>query len=188
MLCLTGSICRADSGDTALPSKGISVAFWQTMGNYQGAQIGLEYSFFQNDRYKVIGCPSLVVQHRADVVTSGGIILEHSVRRTFKPGLFLQQGFRLGYLGSYFPFDVYKTDVDGNVINVGRVLNSAFLFGSSIALGYDFRTLTKVNIQLFIRPNLYFLAPNYVNWVEYSFKSIEAGITFHPIRIRWFAK
>jgi hypothetical protein len=179
----------ASTTDTILPTKGISINYRQNLlVTNIGFQLGIEKYHFQNSKYKVIGIATLLFERKPNVYNSAGFIFGNAIRRTYKYGIYLEHALNVGYLGSYYNFDVYKTDSKGNIVNIGREWTNSFVFGYSIGLGYDFLMLTKTNIQLFLKPNYFIKYPNNDNFFLLNNYYLEAGITVHPKWIKWLSK
>ena len=174
---------KARDTDTTKTLKGISISYWGTMKHNYGLQIGLEKYYLQSEKFKIIGSASIVCQRKPDIYTSFGIIAGSTLRRTFKRGLYFEHSMKFGYLGSYYDFDMYKTNSDGKIVSIGRKWASSIIVGYSFGLGFDFSKKTKNNFQLFIKPNIYYRAPNNDNIFYLNNYSIEAGLVFHP---KWF--
>ena len=171
---------NASGTDSLKISQGISVSYWGTMINDYGIQLGLDRYILQTGKYEIIGNKSVVLQRKPDVYTSAGLILGSSLRRIFKMGFYFEYSIKLGYLGHYYDFDIYKTNSDGQIVNVGRKWLSTGIFGYSAGLGYDFSKKTSLNLQMFLKPILYYQYPNNENIFFINNYSIEAGIVFHP--------
>jgi hypothetical protein len=173
----------ASDTDTIIFTKGISVSYWGTLINNNGLLLSLEKYYLQTEKFKIIGSASIVFQRRKNVYTSAGLIVGSALRKTYNWGVFFEYGIKFGYLGSYYDFDFYKTNSDGNIVNIGRKWTNSIILGYSLGLGYNFSKLTKTNLQLFIKPNLYYRFPNYDNIFYFNNYSIEVGLILHP---KWF--
>ncbi|MBN1982535.1 MAG: hypothetical protein JW795_13460 [Chitinivibrionales bacterium] len=184
-LCVCGT-SNASASDTLPYSNGITVGYIQDIQiTNRGCQFGLERYLFQNVKYKVIGGAFVDLQRKQDVFTTAGAIFGYSLRRTFTPGLYFENGLRIGYFGRYYDFDFYKINSDGVIVNIGRTWTSAAIFGYSIGLGYDFSKRTKADIQIFTKPFFFLRFPSYDNVFLLHNYSLEAGITFHPKWAQW---
>ena len=111
---------------------------------------------------------------------SAGVTIDNFIRRTCKWGGYWEHGINVGYLGSIYDFDLYKTNSQGQIINVGKKWLSSGIFGYSFGIGYDFSKKTKTDFQLLFRPGLYFRFPNFDNTFYINSYSIEAGIIWKP--------
>ncbi len=174
----------ASNTDSIKSIKGISISYWnKPFTDTHGFQIGMEKYLLQTSKYKVILSTTFSLQRRKDVYSSAGLSVGSSLRRTYKFGLFLEYGIKLGYSGSYYDYDLYKLNNDNKIVNVGRKWISSAIFGYSFGFGYDFAKVSKLDIQLFVKPNLFYKIPNNDNVFYYNNIGLEAGVTFHP---RWF--
>jgi hypothetical protein len=180
----------ATNTDTIIPTKGITINYRQNLWVTNiGVQLGIEKYYFQNSKYKVIGLASLVFERKPGVYNSAGFIFGNTLRRTYKYGIYLEHGLNIEYLGSYYNFDVYKTDSKGNIVNIGREWTNSGIFGYSVGLGYDFSRVIKTNMQLFLKPNFFIIKyPNNDNYSLLNNYYIEAGIVVHPKWIKWLSK
>jgi hypothetical protein len=181
----TNNTGYASNADTSKTLKGISISYSGIITSNYGIQLGLEKYYLQTEKYKIIGVKSLVIQRKSDAYTLAGVILGSTLRRTFKWGFYFEQGIQIGYLGSYYDFDIYKTNSDGKIINVGRKWFSSGTIGYSAGLGYDFSKTTKINLQLFVKPSLYYRFPYNDNIFFSNNYSLEAGIILHPKWLKW---
>jgi hypothetical protein len=166
--------------DSTKTIKGLSIGYWGTMKYNYGLQIGLDKNLMQTEKYKVIRQYSLVFQVKPKVYTSAGIIISSALRRTFRKGIYFEQSVKFGYLGSYYNFDLYKTNSDGDIVNIGHKWKSSIILGYSLGLGYDFSKLTKTDFQFYLKPNIYYRFPNNDNIFYLNNYSIEVGIILHP--------
>ena len=165
----------ADSTKTTVATKGICVSYIR-----HGLQVGLENYYFQNEKYKIIGSASLLFQRMPTHYSSAGLILTSTLRRTKKSGWYNENSIYGGYLGSYYDFDLYKTKSDGTIVNVGRSWMSSVILGISVGLGYDFSKKTKINLQVFFKPGLYYRYPNNDSPFYNNDYTIEIGLILHP--------
>jgi hypothetical protein len=180
MLFISISAISASNADSTKVSKGVLLSYWGNVSGDYGLQLGLEKCHLQTEKYKIIGTKSIVFQRKPDVYTSAGLILGSALRRTYSWGLYFEQGIKFGYLGSYYDFDFYKTKTDGTIVNIGRRWTSSIILGYSVGFGYDFAKKTKMDMQLFIKPNIYYRFPNNDNAFYLNNFSLEAGIILHP--------
>ncbi len=165
-------------------NNGISLSYWGNKGTSNGMQIGYEKYQLQSKKYKIIvGC-NLLFEKRKQSYSSFGILASSGLRRTFKFGIFLEYNIKAGYLGSYYPFDFYKTNANGDIVNIGRKVVHSLAFGNSFGFGYDFSTKTKLNLQFLIKPNLYYRYPNNDNPFYLNNFALEAGVILHPKLIK----
>lgn len=165
----------ASDADTTKASKGISICYIPI-----GLQLGLENYYFQNEKYKIIGSASVLFQRFPSYYSSAGLIVSSTLRKTGKTGWYFEHGIKFGYLGSYYDFDMYKVKSDGSIVNIGRTWTSSIILGYSVGLGYDFSKMTKVNLQLFFKPGLYYRFPNNDNVFYLNNYSLEFGVILHP--------
>jgi hypothetical protein len=173
-------VTYAADKDSANVPNGLSISYVR-----KGCQVGLERYFFQSEKYKIVGTASLLFQRVPSYYSSAGLVLNNMVRRTSKIGIYWEQGIKLGYVGSYYDFDIYDVNSDGEIVNNGRKWLSSAIVGFSIGLGYDFSKKTKANLQLFFKPGLFYRFPNNDNPFYLNDYSIEAGLAIHP---KWFNK
>ena len=169
----------ANNDSTAIPY-GLSIGYWGTMKNNYGLQIELEKYYLHTEKYKVIRQTSLIFEIKPNVYISSGIIIGSALRRTFNKGIYFEQGVKTGYLGSYYNFDVYKTNSNGDIINTGHKWKNSIILGYTVGLGYDFSKLTKTDLQFYLKPNIYYRFPNNDNIFYLNNYSIEVGIILHP--------
>lgn len=173
---------NASGIDTTRTNKSITVSYWGTLNNNPGLKVGLEKTRIFSSKYAVISSVSLLVNRKPDIYTSVGAILNSSLRKTGKRGLYLEHGLNFGYLGSYYDFDFYRTNSDNEIVNVGRKWVSSIILGYSFGFGYDFAKTTKKNMQIFIKPGIYYRFPNNDNIFYLNNYTIEMGLALHP---RW---
>jgi len=168
----------ANGSDSTNLFNGISLSYVPN-----GGQLGVEKYYLQSNKYKIIGSAHLIYQRFPNYYSSVGLIYSNSLRRTNKLGIYNEHGFQIGYLGSYYDFDMYKTKSDGSIVNIGRKWTSSMIIGYFIGLGYDFSKHTKINLKLFVKPGIYYRFPNNDNVFYLNNYSIEIGLIFHP---KWF--
>lgn len=150
-----------------------------------GGTFGMERYLFQSTKYTIIGSAHLLFRQYPDVNISAGLTATTTLRRTFKPGIFLEHGLLLGYMGSYYSVDCYKVTDDKKIINMAETWQSSVIGGYTFGGGYDFSSLTKLNLQLFLRPAFYLRYPNLSNiWIKHNYRLI-FGISYHPSWIQW---
>lgn len=172
---------KAQTADSLQTNKyGISIGYWGTPTITTGFQLGLQKYNLQTEKYKILTSADLIIEKRPDSYTSFGLLLSSGVRRTLKFGLYFEYDIKAGYIGTYYPFDLYNVNSNGDVVNIGRKVFNTFVFGNSFGLGYDFFYKTKLNLQLFIKPIIYYRYPNNDNPFFLNNFGLEAGITFHP--------
>ncbi len=171
---------NASGIDSLTKANGISVGYWGTMINDYGIQVGLDRYLLHTEKFDIIGNKSIVLQRKPNVYTSAGLILGSSMRRTYKMGLYFEYSINVGYLGRFYDFDIYKTNTDGQIVNVGRKWLSTGIFGYSAGVGYDFSKKTRLNLQFYAKPVLYYQYPNNENIFFINNYSFETGIIFHP--------
>ena len=176
---------NASEIDTTHVEKNIVVSYWGTLNNNPGIKIGLEKTRTFTPKYAVISSISLHVNRKPQIYTSAGIILNSSLRMTGKRGLYIEHGLNFGYLGSYYDFDFYRTNSNNEIVNVGRKWVSSIILGYSFGLGYDFAKKNKTNVQVFIKPGIYYRFPNNDNIFYLNNYSIEIGLVLQP---KWLNK
>jgi hypothetical protein len=174
------SFVLASNADSTRSNTSIVLNYWGTVASTPGLKLGIEQAFLQSSKYAVIGSASLLLNRKPDIYTSAGFSFGSTLRRTGKCGLYLEHGIILGYLGNYYDFDVYRTNSDGDIVNVGRKWKSSFLFGYSVGIGYDFSKKTKTDLQLFFKPGIFYCLPNKANFYYVNNYSIEIGLVLHP--------
>jgi hypothetical protein len=133
----------------------------------------------------VIGSASLIAERKPSIYTAVGILVGNALRRTFKCGVYLEQGIEVGYLGRYYHFDFYEINADGDIVNIGRPWKSSFIGGGFIGAGYDFLRLTRLNLQIFLKPSLYLKIPDDDNYYLLHNRGFEAGVIVHPKWMQW---
>jgi len=171
---------NASGIDTTRTDKSIIVSYWGTLSNNPGIKIGIEKTRIFSSKYSVNNSLSLLVNRKPDIYTLAGITLSSSLRRTGKSGLYFEHGINFGYLGSYYDFDFYRTNSENEIVNVGRKWLSSIILGYSFGLGYDFAKKTKNNMQIFVKPGIYYRFPNNDNIFYLNNYSIEMGLAIHP--------
>lgn len=170
----------ASNPDSTKSNIGIITSYRGIIDNTPGLSVGIENTYFQSAKYSVLGSATIFLNRKPDVFTSTGFNLGSTLRRTGKRGIYLEHGINIGYLGKYYNFDIYRTNSDGNIVNVGRKLNSTITLGYSIGMGYDFSIKTNTDLKLFIKPGLYYDLINKTNYYYVNNYSIEIGLIFHP--------
>lgn len=171
---------KAANTDTTHVNKSISLSYWGTLNNNPGIKLGLEKSKILSGKYSVLSSFSLLLNRKPNIYTSAGIVLNSSLRKTGKSGLYFEHGINVGYLGSYYDFDFYRTNSKNEIVNMGRKWINTIILGYSFGLGYDFAVKTNTNIQVYIKPGIYYRAPNNDNIFYLNNYSIEMGIALHP--------
>lgn len=169
--------------DSIKSIKGLSVGYWGDVVNTYGVRVGMERYVLQTSKFKVIHSAAIGVQRRNDFYTSAGIEVGSALRRTYKSGLFVEYGLKLGYLGSYYDFDFYKVNSDDKIVNIGRKWKSSAICGYWLGAGYDFSRCSRFDIQFALKPGLYYRFPNFGNVFYLTNFGLEAGLAFHP---KWF--
>ena len=150
-----------------------------------GGAFGIERHLFRSTKYKVIGSAHLLFRQYPDISITSGLTMTTMLRRTFKQGVFLEHGLLLGYMGSYYFVDMFKVADDDKIVNVARTWQSSVIGGYTFGGGYDFSTLTKLNLQLFLRPSFYLRYPNFSNpYLKHNYRFI-FGISWHPSWMQW---
>jgi len=176
---------NALSTDTTQTSKGIVVSYWGTLNSNPGLKLSFENTRLFTPKYAGNSSISLLINRKPDIYTSAGIVLNSSLRRTGRRGLYFEHGLNIGYMGSYYDFDFYRTNSDNEIVNVGRKWVSSIILGYSFGLGYDFLEKTNRNIQIFIKPGIYYRFPNNDNIFYLNNYSVEIGFALHP---KWLNK
>jgi hypothetical protein len=170
----------ASDVDSIKSTKGISICYWGNVLNTNGIQVGYEKYVLQTNKHKVICSSSINFQRRNGVYSSAGFSFASALRRTFKCGLFLEHGIKIGYLGSYYDFDFYKLNSDDEIVSIGRKWINSIVFGYMFGFGYDFSKYSKFDMQLLVKPHLYYRIPNNDNVLYFNNIGLEAGLIFHP--------
>lgn len=174
---------QAIENDSTKSIKGVTISYWGNMVNTQGVQVGIEKYMFQNEKFKAILTTTLNFSGRKEINTNMGIWIGSSLRRTYSKGFFFEHGIKAGYLGSYYKFDFYKLNKENEFVNIGKRWTSSIVMGYSFGIGYDFSKISSFDMQLSIKPNLYYRFPNNDNVFFLNNYGFEAGVTFHP---KWF--
>lgn len=170
-----------DSSKTKTP-KGVSVSYWGNFKTRRGFSIGIEKYYLESKKYCVVGNTSLVYENRSSLSSALGVVTGSSLRRKFKLGVYSEHGVKLGYWGSYYNFDFYRSRSDGSIVNIGRKWNNAVIVGYTLGLGYDRIKISATHIRLFVKANFYYKVPNYGNVFYLNNYSFETGIVFDPKR------
>jgi hypothetical protein len=185
-LCFIGVLSvTASQPQTTNSNNGLAIAYWGTLTSNPGIKLGLEKTYLKASKYTITGSASLILNRKTDIYTSAGILMGNSLRKTGKSGLYFEHGLNYGYLGSYYDFDLYRTNTDQQIVNVGRKWVSSIILGYSLGVGYDFSKRTDANWQLFMKPGIYYRFPNNDNLFYLNNYSIEMGFTMHP---QWLNK
>lgn len=178
---------NAQTADSLQTNKfGISVGYWGTPINNRavkgtiGFKLGLERYNLQTNKYKILTSADLIVENRPESYTSFGLLFSAGVRRTLRSGLYFEYAIKAGYVGNYYPFDVYKVNSKGEIANIGNKVFHTFVYGNSLGLGYDFSCKTNLNLQFFIKPILYYRIPNNDNPFYLTKLAFETGVSFQP--------
>lgn len=170
----------ASNPDSTNRSIGITASYRGIIGNTPGLSLGIEKTYLQSTKYSIIGSAALLLNRKPDVFTSAGFNFGSTLRRTGKRGFYLEHSLNIGYLGNYYDFDIYRTNSDGDIVNVGRKWNSTLILGYSIGMGYDFSIKTNTNLKLFFKPGIYYDMINKNNYYYVNNYSIESGLIFYP--------
>lgn len=170
----------ASDMDTTNTSRSIIISYWGTLNNNPGLKVGVEKTRSFTSKYAVGNSLSLLINRKPDLYTSAGVILNSSLRITGKRGFYFDHTLNFGYLGSYYDFDFYRTNADNQIVNVGRKWVGSIILGYSIGLGYDFSKKTSTDLQLFIKPGIYYRLPNNDNIFFLNNYTVEVGVAFHP--------
>ena len=174
-------IAIAQNENPIKSGRGISIGYFGVPKIKNGIQIEYEKYPLETDKYKVINRYSFLFISRQHNFKSFAVFASSGLRRTYKSGLFLEYNIKGGLGGTYYPFDVFEANKDGEVINVGKKIRPTFYFGNSFGGGYDFSKKTKLDLQFFIKPFIYYSVPNFDHGFFYvNNVAIECGITFHP--------
>lgn len=123
---------------------------------------------------------SLFLQQRSDVYTSLTITTGSTLRRNYKCGFYFDHALKLGYAGHYYHFDVYETNSEDEIVNVGHQWTSSFVAGYSFAVGYNFSRIIKQDIRIFAGPNIYLKFPNNDNLFLLNNYNLQIGMVFRP--------
>lgn len=158
----------------------LSVGYWGTLNHNYGTKVGIGKVIPFSEKYSLHSNLSLIFNRKSGIYSSGGLTIDNFIRRTSNWGGYFEHGINVGYLGSIYDFDLYKTNSQGQIINVGKKWLSSIIFGYSFGIGYDFSKKTKADFQLFFRPGLYFRVPNFDNTFYINSYSIEGGIIWKP--------
>jgi hypothetical protein len=170
----------AQNPDSTNRSIGIVSSYWGTFNNTPGLRLGIEKTYLQSTKYSIIGSAALLFNRKPDVFTSAGFNFCSILRRTGKRGIFLEQGINIGYSANYYDFDIYKTNSDGDIVNIGREWNSTMMLGYSIGMGYDFSKKININMNLFFKAGLSYDLLNKTNYYYVNNYNIEIGLVFYP--------
>ena len=158
----------------------LGVGYWGTLNHNYGAKVGVGRIIPFSEKYSLHSSASLIINRKSDIYVSAGVTIDNFIRRTGKWGGYWEHGINVGYLGSIYDFDLYRTNSQGQINNVGKKWLSSAIFGYSLGIGYDFSKKTKTDFQLFLRPGLYFRFPNFENSFYINNYSIEAGVIWKP--------
>ena len=158
----------------------LGVGYWGTLNHNYGAKVGVGKVIPFSEKYSLHSGLSIIVNTKSDIYMSAGVTIDNFIRRTVKWGGYWEHGINVGYLGSIYDFDLYRTNSQGQINNVGKKWLSSAIFGYSFGIGYDFSKKTKTDFQLFFRPGLYFRFPNFENAFYINNYSIEAGVIWKP--------
>ncbi|MBN1117220.1 MAG: hypothetical protein JXA77_08455 [Bacteroidales bacterium] len=158
----------------------LSIGYWGTLNQSYGVKLGVGRVINFSEKYSLHRNYSLLLNRKPDVYKSAGIAADNIIRRTGNKGFYWEHGINIGYLGSIYDFDLFQTNSQGQIINVGKKWLSSVIFGYSLGFGYDFSKKTKADFQLFFRPGLYHRFPNFDNSFYINQFSIEAGVIWHP--------
>jgi hypothetical protein len=158
----------------------LGTGYWGTINQSYGTKLSVGRVILFSERYSVHSNLSLLMNRKPDIYTTAGIAMDNFIRRTGNRGCYWEHGISIGYLGSKYDFDLYQTNDQGHIINVGKKWLSSAIFGYSLAIGYDFSKKTKTDFQLFFRPGLYFRLPNFDNSFYINQFSVETGVIWQP--------
>jgi hypothetical protein len=175
--------CRtifAQNPDSTNRNIGIVAGYWGAFNNTPGLKLGIEKTYLESTKYSIIGSAALLLNRKPGVFTSAGFIFSSTLRRTWKRGIFLEHGINIGYSGNYYDFDIYKTNTEGDIVNIGRKWNSTMNLGYSIGLGYDFSKKTNINMNVFFKAGLSYDLLNKTNYYYANNYNIEIGLAFYP--------
>jgi hypothetical protein len=180
-----GGNAFASNPDSTGHSVGIGVNYWGILAHTPGLKVGLDKIYLKTSKFEIIGSASLLLNRKPDNYSSAGINFGSTLRRIGKRGFYLEHGINIGYLGNYYDYDIYKTNSDGDIVNVGRQWNSTIMIGYSIGTGYDFSKKTDTNLKLFFKPGIFYCLPNKTNFYYVNNYSIEIGLVLYP---KWLNK
>ena len=158
----------------------LGLAYWGTLSQNYGVKASAGRMHPLSERYALHTNLSIIVNRKADVYTTLGITLENYIRRTGAWGGYFEHGINIGNLSSRYDFDIYGTNAQGQVVNLGQRWLNGIMFGYALGLGYDFSKKTPADFQVFFRPGLYYRAPNYDNTFYINHFSVEAGVFWQP--------
>jgi hypothetical protein len=175
----------ASNPDSTGSSMGITASYWGSQANTPGLKLGIDKTYLKTSKYEIIGSASLLLNRKPDNYSSAGLNFCSILRRIGKRGFYLEHGINIGYLGNYYDYDIYKTNSDGEIVNVGRQWNSTIMIGYSIGMGYDFSKITNTNMKLFFKPGIFYCLPNKTNFYYVNNYSIEIGLVLYP---KWLTK
>lgn len=182
---LSAGTANALDTDTTRTQRGLVVGYWGTLSANPGVKIGLENRHAFSPKYTITSSISLLVNRKTDTYTSAGVLASSFLRKTGKRGFYFEHGINAGYLGSYYDFDLYRTNANNEVVNVGRKWVSSIILGYSLGVGYDLALKTKMNAQLFVKPGIFYRLPNNDNIFYLNNYSVEMGVVLHP---RWLVR
>ena len=167
-------------GETIKKDWEVGIGYWGTLDHNYGAKIGVGRVISFTEKYSLHSNLSLIINRKFATYTSSGVSIDNFLRRTSKSGVYWEHGINAGYLGNKYDFDLYQTNNQGQIINVGKKWLSSVVFGYSFGVGYDFSKKTKADFQLFFRSGLYFRVPNFENAFYINSYSIETGVVWKP--------
>ena len=157
-----------------------SVSYWHGIKSDNGFQLGIEKYRLETEKFDVLVNASMLLQQRSDLYTSVALTVGSTLRRNYSWGLYFDHSVKAGYAGQTHNFDIYKTNSNDELVNIGRSWISYAIVGYSFAIGYDLSKITKVDFSLFVRPNIYLKLPNKENLFLLNNYGVEVGLAYRP--------
>jgi hypothetical protein len=171
-------LSQASDLDTLKSRLAYTASYRKGIKSDNGYELGIERYCFESDKFNVLQNASILIQQRSDVYTGIALTIGSTLRRTYKWGIYFDHSIKAGYAGHYYHFDIYETNEHDEIMNVGHKWKSSMIIGYSFALGYDFSKITKMNVQVFAKPNVFLKFPNNDNLFLLNNFSLELGIAF----------
>ena len=137
----------------------LTAAYFGETITHPGATVGLEKYLLRSRRYKLFVGANLggYVHHRNHKALFANLQLGQRI--TFRSGWFLDQSVGVGYLRTFLDGEVYAVDSDGSVEQVANTGRPHFMPSVSVGVGYDFTKKGLANLQLFLRPQVFWQMP-----------------------------
>jgi hypothetical protein len=149
-----------------------------------GFNLGIERFAFETGKINVMQNASLLIQQRSDVYTCLTFTIGSTLRRNYKYGFYFDHSIKAGYAGHYYKFDIFETNSNNDIVNVGHKWISSMIVGYSFAVGYNLSGITNQDIRIFAKPNIYLKVPNKNNLFLLNNFYVEMGIAFRPKKKR----